>query len=76
MWHSVVTHHGYPAQGGDTFADRREVVEHVAPPVSLSESLYFLNLLRYGFQKDSNFILQANIGLVTVDRQEPLATLV
>lgn len=71
----ALTHHGYPPQGGDALADCREVVEHVAAPVSLAECLYFLNLLRYGFQKDSNFILQANVGLVTVDKQKPLGTL-
>lgn len=64
--------HGYPPQGGDALADCREVVEHVAAPVSLAECLYFLNLLRYGFQKDSNFIL---LGLLVLRDHEKKSTL-
>ena len=38
------THHGYPPEGRDAFADGGEMIEHFTPPVSLSKSLDLLDL--------------------------------
>lgn len=44
------THHCHPAQGRDALADRRQVVEHAAAAVLLTEVLDFLDVVRYGPQ--------------------------